>query len=144
MRSLVLAGFFALSTAAAAQPNRVFDAGNYNFLPRTSAYDPQFDAWRVQVAADSFRVLDPGGGVFLVSVTRITGDTLTWTDVAGPCTGVVSSYRVARDSVGVKFDVISDACSDRAAAIVNMYMVRAKAGADSDALQRERRLDLRR
>lgn len=139
--SLVLAGLLALTTAASAQPSRTFESGTYSVLPRTTAYDPQFDAWRFQVAADSFRVLDPGGAVFLVSVAKFTRDTLQWTDIAGPCTGVVSRYRVTRDSIGVKLDLISDECADRAAAVVHMYFVRAKADDDADPLERARRLD---
>src|SRR5687768_2211344 len=85
---------------ASAQPAKVFTSGTYSLLPRTASFDPQFDLWRIQVSADSLTVIDPSGAVFLVSVGRMSGDTLQWTDVVGPCTGVVSKYKLMRDSVG--------------------------------------------
>lgn len=122
--------------SASAQPAKVFTPGTYSLLPRTASFDPQFDLWRIQVIADSLRVLDPSGAVFLVSVGRMSGDTLQWTDVAGPCTGVVSKYKLMRDSVGFAVDLIDDACTDRASAIVHMYIVPVKAPPDASPADR--------
>jgi hypothetical protein len=127
------------SSAASAQAARGFSPGHYAFLPRTSAYDPQFDAWHIQVVADSFRVIDPSGAQFIVSVGKVSGDTLVWTDVLGPCTGVVSKYKVGRDSVGMKLDLIDDQCTDRAAAVPNIYFKLTPRSDDSAALDRPRR-----
>jgi hypothetical protein len=124
--SLVIAGLLMSSAVLPAQASKTMTPGTYSFLPRTSSYDPQFDAWRMQVVADSVSVFDPGGNLFLVSVSKMAGDTLVWTDVVGPCTGVVSRYKLARDSVGFMVDLIEDACTDRATAIVTMYLVPAK------------------
>ena len=134
--SLILAGCLLVSATASAQSAKGFPPGNYAFLPRTASYDPQFDAWRSQVVADSFRVIDPSGAVFLISVGKMAGDTLQWTDVAGPCTGVVSKYKLTRDSVGIMLDLIDDACTDRAAAIVHMYFAPAKPSGDSSEVAR--------
>ena len=129
--SLIVAGVLMTSTALSAQAQKAMTPGTYSFLPRTSSYDPQFDAWRMQVAGDSLSVFDPGGAVFLISITKMVGDTVQWTDVMGPCTGVVSRYKLLRDSVGFMVDLIDDACTDRASAIVTMYLVPAK-GAPKD------------
>jgi hypothetical protein len=73
----------------------------------------------------------------------MVGDTLQWTDVAGPCTGVVSRYKVVRDTVGVGFDLIDDACTDRAQAIVTMYLIPVKKSSDDAPADRARlRLEL--
>lgn len=128
--SLLLAGSLMASVAVSAQGPKLTN-GTYSFLPRTASYDPQFDAWRIQVAADSVRVLDPDGNLYLTSLSKMLGDTLQWTDVSGPCTGVVSRYRVVRDSIGIGFDLIDDACTDRATAIVTMYLVPVKKSEDS-------------
>jgi hypothetical protein len=135
--SLLLAGCLVASLAAA-QPPKGFAPGNYTFLPRNGSYDPQFDAWHAEVVADSFRVIDPTGALFLVSVTKMSGDTLLWTDVMGPCTGVVSRYMFARDSIGVMLDLIDDQCTDRATAIPTMYFKPAKPSGDSSALHTRR------
>ena len=135
----MIAGCLLASASASAQPAKGFVPGNYQFLPRTASYDPQFDAWRTQVVADSFRVIDPSGAVFLVSVGKMSGDTLQWTDVAGPCTGVVSRYKLSRDSVGFMLDLIDDACTDRAAAVVHIYFAPAKSSSDAAAVDRPRR-----
>ncbi|MGQ0642780.1 MAG: hypothetical protein ACT4P6_18710 [Gemmatimonadaceae bacterium] len=139
--SILVAGCVLASSVATAQAARSFPPGNYAFLPRTAAYDPQFDAWHVQVVADSFRVIDPSGALFLVSVTKMSGDTVLWTDIQGPCTGVVSRYIVGRDSVGLKLDLIDDACTDRAAAVPNIYFAPAKRSGDSSALERPRKYE---
>ncbi|MEW5918162.1 MAG: hypothetical protein AB1762_17300 [Gemmatimonadota bacterium] len=136
-RGLLIASL--LSAGVASAQTRGFTAGNYSFLPRTAAFDPQFDAWRVQVAADSFRVFDPSGAVFLVSLSKMAGDTLVWTDVMGPCTGVVSRYVVSRDTVGVKLDLIDDACTDRANVLPNIYFAPAKASGGEFAAEPRRR-----
>ncbi len=130
--SLLLAGSLLASAALSAQAPRL-PSGTYSFLPRSAAYDPQFDAWRIQVAADSVRVIDPDGALFLVSLSKMVGDTLQWTDVTGPCTGVVSRYKLVRDTIGIGFDLIDDACTDRATAIVTMYLVPVKSQDDSPA-----------
>ncbi len=135
---LLLAGCLVPMITASAQPDKSFAPGTYAFLPRTSSFDPQFDLWRSQVVADSFRVLDPSGAVFLVSVTKMQGDTIQWTDVAGPCTGVVSRYKLLRDSIGLALDLIDDACTDRASAIVHMYFVPAKPPSESSPADRPR------
>jgi len=129
--SLIVAGVLMTSASLSAQAPKAIAPGTYSFLPRTSSYDPQFDAWRMQVAGDSLQVFDPGGAVFLVSITKMVGDTIQWTDVMGPCTGVVSRYKLSRDSVGFMVDLIEDPCTDRANAIVTMYLVPAK-GAPKD------------
>ncbi|MGH7693378.1 MAG: hypothetical protein ACRENH_00275 [Gemmatimonadaceae bacterium] len=136
--SLLLAGSLMASVALSAQVPKGFTNGTYSFLPRTAAYDPQFDAWRIQVAADSTRVFDPDGNVFLISLTKMLGDTLQWTDVAGPCTGVVARYKLVRDSIGIGFDLIDDACTDRATAIVTMYLVPVKKTSDESPADRAR------
>jgi hypothetical protein len=136
--SLLLAGSLMASVALSAQAPKGFSSGTYSFLPRTAAYDPQFDAWRIQVAADSTRVFDPDGNVFLISLTKMIGDTLQWTDVSGPCTGVVSRYKLVRDSIGIGFDLIDDACTDRATAIVTMYLVPVKKANDESPADRAR------
>ena len=135
---LLLAGCLVPMMAASAQPAKTFTTGTYSLLPRTASFDPQFDLWRIQVVQDSLRVLDPSGAVFLVSVGRMSGDTLQWTDVAGPCTGVVSKYKLLRDSVGFAVDLIDDACTDRAAAIVHMYIVPVKPPAGASPADRPR------
>ncbi len=135
---LLLAGSLVASMAVSAQAPKGFTNGTYSFLPRTAAYDPQFDAWRIQVAADSTRVFDPNGAVFLISLTKLMGDTLQWTDVSGPCTGVVSRYKLVRDTIGVGFDLIDDACTDRATAIVTMYLVPVKGSNDDSPADRSR------
>lgn len=137
--SLVVAACLLTSTVSA-QATKGFAPGTYSFLPRTSSYDPQFDAWRSQVVADSFKVIDPTGAIFLVSVAKMNGDTLEWLDVVGPCTGVASRYKLSRDSVGVMLDLIEDACTDRAAAIIHMYFSPVKPGGGT-AAERPRRLD---
>src|SRR5688572_10458979 len=104
--ALLLVTSIVTSAAVSAQPTKGFVVGTYAFLPRTASYDPQFDAWRIQVVADSFRVLDPTGAVFLISLTKMAGDTIQWTDVAGPCTGVVSRYKLSHDSIGIVLDLI--------------------------------------
>ena len=129
------------STVASAQTTRGFAAGNYSFLPRTASYDPQFDAWHIQVVADSFRVIDPSGALFLVSLSKMIGDTLQWTDIQGPCTGVVSRYKVSSDSLGLKLDLIDDQCTDRAAAIPTMYFALQRRPGDTSALERPRRYE---
>src|SRR5512145_2460337 len=106
--SFIVAGVLMTSTALSAQTPKAMAPGTYSFLPRTASYDPQFDAWRMQVAGDSLSVFDPGGAVFLVSITKMVGDTIQWTDVMGPCTGVVSRYKLLRDSVGFMVDLIDD------------------------------------
>jgi hypothetical protein len=137
IRGLAVAALLT-SAVAGAQPRNGFTPGDYSFLPRTAAFDPQFDAWRIQVVADSFRVIDPTGALFIVSVGKMSGDTLVWTDVQGPCTGVVSKYKLGRDSIGVMLDIIDDACSDRAAAVPNIYFALAKPPGDAAALSRPR------
>ena len=137
LRLLAAGCLFPILTASA-QPAKKFTAGTYSLLPRTASFDPQFDLWRIQVAADSLTVLDPSGAVFLVSVGRMSGDTLQWTDVLGPCTGVVSKYKLMRDSVGFAVDLIDDACTDRASAIVHMYIVPVKAPGDASPADRAR------
>lgn len=139
--SLFLAGSLLASVTVSAQAPRL-PTGTYSFVARTAAYDPQFDAWRIQVAADSVRVFDPDGSVFIISMSKMMGDTLQWTDVAGPCTGVVSRYKLVRDSLGVGFDLIDDACTDRANAIVTMWLVPLKKSGDTSPLDRTR-LDTR-
>jgi hypothetical protein len=138
---LILTGAFVVSTVGFAQAPNGFAPGSYSMLPRTAAYDPQFDAWQIQVAADSFRVIDPTGALFLVSISKMSGDTLIWTDVIGPCTGVVSRYKVGRDSVGWKLDLIDDQCTDRAAAVPNMYFTPAKPSGGYSVLDRPRRYE---
>ncbi len=133
--SLLIVGVLMTSAALPAQAPKSITPGNYSFLPRTSSYDPQFDAWHMQVTSDSVKVFDPTGAVFLVSITKMAGDTINWTDVNGPCTGVVSRYKLLRDSVGFMVDLIEDACTDRASAIVTMYLVPAKASPDGESAQ---------
>lgn len=136
--SLLLAGSLLASAAVSAQMPKGVGPGTYSFVPRTASYDPQFDAWRIQVAADSVRVIDPDGTLFIISLTRMMGDTLQWTDVTGPCTGVVSRYKLVRDSMGIGFDLIDDACTDRATAIVTMYLVPVKSSDVSSPADRTR------
>lgn len=136
--SLLLAGSLMASVAVSAQAPKGFTNGTYSFLARTAAYDAQFDAWRIQVAGDSTRVIDPDGALFIVSLSKMIGDTLQWTDVSGPCTGVVSKYKLVRDSIGIGFDLIDDACTDRATAIVTMYLVPVKKPSDDSPADRAR------
>ena len=136
--SSILVGSLVASVAISAQAPKSVPSGTYTFLPRTAAYDLQFDAWRIQVSADSTRVIDPDGALFIISLSKMMGDTLQWTDVSGPCTGVVSRYKLVRDSIGIGFDLIEDACTDRATAIVTMYLVPAKKSSDESPVDRAR------
>lgn len=135
---LLAAGCLFPILSVSAQPAKIFASGTYSLVARTASFDPQFDQWRIQVVADSLRVLDPSGAIFLVSVGQLSGDTLQWTDVVGPCTGVVSKYKLMRDSVGFAVDLIDDACTDRASAIVHMYIVPVKAPDDDSPADRAR------
>ena len=139
--SILLAGCVLASSVASAQSARGFGPGSYAFAPRTAAYDPQFDAWHIQVVADTFRVVDPSGALFLASLGKMSGDTLVWTDIQGPCTGVVSRYKLGRDSSGLKLDLVDDQCTDRAAAVPNIYFKLSARSGDSAALERPRRYE---
>lgn len=55
----------------------------------------------------------------IITIGNMTGDTIQWNDVLGPCTGITSRYKISRDSIGLMLDMIGDPCTDRAAAIVN-------------------------
>jgi hypothetical protein len=89
-----------------------------------SAYlgDPLNDTLVLHIRSDSSFVTDPTGTVLVHSVCKISGDTLSFTDVDGQysCPNMTGKYKASQTGGTLSFTLIEDPCDGRAGSFSNM------------------------
>jgi hypothetical protein len=83
--------------------------------------DPLNDTMVLHIKSDSSFVTDHTGTVLVRSVCKISGDTISLSDIDGQyaCPNMTGKYKVAQASGVLSFILINDPCDDRAGTLSN-------------------------